>query len=383
MAEVTGEKIDTDHMFEALNDGVILIKLVNTIKPGTIPKWNDTSNSKALALAATGNIRLYLCAVEKFGVPGVDMFLVEDLRTGRSMSMVCRNLASLSRIAARDLGWQGPTLGPRLAAPGPKKWQDVEYNPYQHVDDVPQSELEEQLVMYKGLLEKEHEELVKAMSSESTLRHEVDALKAQIKQYKRDYAALMDELEHDEAKIEKLRKSRSTKAFENPGLPEHLQPVEKSDKEDIEQKAARRARKLASQSDMERQSSQTIAEWQKKASKVQKKMKLKQERGLALTDQVESPNTSLIEESGPLDEHDEDRDVLVDLLPDHDFSGSRRRRRGTAAQSPGGTPSKYRRDENDRTHSVSRKGLILIIVLESLLCAGLAGATAYFAFRPI
>jgi hypothetical protein len=54
------------------------------------------------------------------------------------MSMVCRNLASLSRIAARDLGWTGPILGPRLATPGPKTWQDVEFNPYQHVDEIPQ-----------------------------------------------------------------------------------------------------------------------------------------------------------------------------------------------------------------------------------------------------
>ena len=89
------------------------------------------------------------------------MFLVEDLRTGRAMSMVCRNVASLCRVAVRDHGWTGPTLGPRLATPGPKTWQDVEYQPYRTVEEVPQSELEEQLLMYKGLLEKETEEKIR------------------------------------------------------------------------------------------------------------------------------------------------------------------------------------------------------------------------------
>lgn len=111
ICDVTGEKNFSPSLslFECLSDGVLLIKLVNTLKPGTIGAYNriDPNNSKSTALAATGNIRLYLAAVQALGVPGVDMFLVEDLRTGRSMSMVCRNVASLSRIAARDLGWTG------------------------------------------------------------------------------------------------------------------------------------------------------------------------------------------------------------------------------------------------------------------------------------
>jgi hypothetical protein len=148
VAAVTGEPVNVSNLFESLNDGVILIKLVNTLKPGTIKAWNKIDKeNKGLALAATGNIRLYLAAVQQMGVPGVDMFLVEDLRTGRSMSMVCRNLASLSRIAARDHGWTGPVLGPRLATPGPKTWQDVEFNPYRSAEETPQSDLEEMLNM--------------------------------------------------------------------------------------------------------------------------------------------------------------------------------------------------------------------------------------------
>ena len=395
MQEVTGEKFDASKMFEALMDGEIMIRLVNTIKPGTIPKWNviDPKQPKAIALAATGNIRLYLAAVQALGVPGVDMFLVEDLRTGRSMTMVCRNLASFSRIAARDLGWEGPTLGPRLSRPGPKKWEDIEYNPYQNQDDfASQDEMEEMLSMYKGLLEKEHSELVKVLSSEGVLKHEVEKLRGQIKQFKRDHEVLVDELEQQQhqqlrgsargadpaahKRVEGMKQALQ-RNFSDPGVPEHLQPVEKSDQEDIEKKNARRMRKLASEKDVHAQSSETVAEWQKKANKVQKKMKMKQERRMSFSDHIDSPNGSFIEEDF---ENEESNDVIVDLLPDHDFNGSRRRRRSSPS-SPGGTPSKMRRDRSGQstTHSVGRKALIVIIVVEALVICGLTAGTTYFA----
>ncbi len=117
VSDVTGETINIDDLHESLSDGQVLIKLVNTLKPGSISNWNKIVDPKhpKTALAATGNIRLYLAAVMAIGVPGVDMFLVDDLRTGRAMTMVCRNLASLCRLAVRDLGWKGPSIGPRLA----------------------------------------------------------------------------------------------------------------------------------------------------------------------------------------------------------------------------------------------------------------------------
>lgn len=44
--EITGEPIntsgDTDNFFEVLKDGVLLCKLINTIKPGQIKKVNES-----------------------------------------------------------------------------------------------------------------------------------------------------------------------------------------------------------------------------------------------------------------------------------------------------------------------------------------------------
>ncbi len=57
--------------------------------------------------------------------------------------------------------------------PGPKTWSDVEFNPYQQVEETPQSDMEEMLNMYKDMLEKEHEGLLLAMTREAHMKHEV------------------------------------------------------------------------------------------------------------------------------------------------------------------------------------------------------------------
>lgn len=110
VALVLGEPLQGTTLYESLCDGQALCRVVNVLKPGAIPVFNrfdpQTAHAGTVALAAAGNIRLYLAAVQQLGVPGLDLFLVDDLRTGRGMPIVCRNIASLSRVAARDLGWK-------------------------------------------------------------------------------------------------------------------------------------------------------------------------------------------------------------------------------------------------------------------------------------
>lgn len=370
VAEVTGEKVDTEHLHDALADGQTLIKLVNTLKPGTIPNWNkiDASASKlaatSVALAATGNIRLYLAAVQQMGVPGVDMFLVDDLRTGRAMTMVCRNLASLSRIAARDHGWKGPTIGPRLATPGPKTWADVEFKPYQQVDEIPQSELEEMLNMYKGLLEKERQDLVQALSREGHLKHELEKQQRAIEAYQLEHRKFMDHLQQDHnlAQSKHLREFASAiNQFGDPNMPEHLQPVQKSSAAVLEHKSTVRLKKLSEQESQSRNSSNTINEWQEKVQKVKKKMEVKKERRLSFGAQVESPAGSVIEQDENSNEADE---VAVDVAGDDQLLlGNEgfeiRRRKGAGSKI--GTPSKDLRAQHERP-GISRRTLIVIMV---------------------
>lgn len=355
VAEVTGEKVDPDHLYESLNDGQILIKLVNTIKPGTITNWNkiDASSSKlaatSVALAATGNIRLYLAAVQQLGVPGVDMFLVDDLRTGRAMTMVCRNLASLARHAARDHGWTGPVIGPRLATPGPKSWADVEYKPYQEVEEIPQSELEEMLLMYKGMLEKERQDLIQALSREGHLKHELEKLNKAIENYQLEHHKFLDYVAQDP----NVSQSRAFKEFStavhqfgDPNMPEHLQPVQKTSTVLLEHKAATRTKKLTEAETDKRKSQGNINEWQEKVQKVQKKMEAKRERRLSFGTQIESPMAS--------SDQNAEEDIAVDLTDESSLlPGSRKR---------AGTPSKAYRGQIERQGGVSRRTLIVIMV---------------------
>ncbi len=90
-------------------------------------------------------------------------------------------------------------------------------------------------------------------------------MKRQIKQYR---------LEHDQF-VERLEASQQTvgaaavkdfaaavNQFGDPNMPDHLQPVEKSDADELERKALRRVRRINSEHEATRKSSEAIGEWQ-------------------------------------------------------------------------------------------------------------------------
>jgi hypothetical protein len=230
--------------------------------------------------------------------------------------------------------------------------------------------------MYKGLLEKEHEELVKSISDAAAQKHEVEKLKKQIKVYKMEAESMMDEFQSGGGDASGMKKALG--AFKDPGLPDYLQKVEKSDKDELEAKSLRRSRNLLSAKEEDKKSSASLAEWQQKSSKIQRKMKMKQERRMSFTATVESPNSSLIED---FNDDDEDVDeVVVDLLPDYASNGPIRRRPSPSQIS--GTPSKERRGgHNAAGGGVGRKALIVIIIVEAIIIAGLGGSFAWFALR--
>lgn len=66
--------------------------------------------------------------------------------------------------------------------------------------------------------------------------------------------------------------------------------------DELEAKAQRRARRLASQQEVDKTSSSSLAEWQKKADKMKKKQEIKQARRLSFSERVESPAASQIED---------------------------------------------------------------------------------------
>eukprot|EP01105_Mastigella_eilhardi_P018073 TRINITY_DN4176_c0_g1_i1.p1 TRINITY_DN4176_c0_g1~~TRINITY_DN4176_c0_g1_i1.p1 ORF type:complete len:1337 (-),score=484.54 TRINITY_DN4176_c0_g1_i1:40-3669(-) len=84
---------------DALKSGVVLCKLLNVLKPGTIPRIN-TSN---LAYAKMENISAYLRAVVRvIGLPTSDCFNTVDLFEEKNMNQVVNNLYSLARFANKS-----------------------------------------------------------------------------------------------------------------------------------------------------------------------------------------------------------------------------------------------------------------------------------------
>ena len=209
------------------------------------------------------------------------------------------------------------------------------------------------------------------------MRHEVEKLRRQIKQYKREHEAMMETAAVGGA----ASLAKPLSAFSDPGVPEYLQAVEKSEKEELEEKAARRARKLASEQDINHKSSSALAEWQRKADKVKRKNEIKQQRRLSFSETVESPAGSVIDFG---EEEEEEAGPRADLLPEAGGSGtgsgSRRRRKSPSGGEEllQGTPSKTRRGA-EAGGGISRRVLVVVAVIEALIICGLAGSFAWYA----
>lgn len=109
---ITGENINTngdmDNFFETLKDGVLLCKLVNDIKEGSVKKINKTS----LAFKCMENINAFLEAARVLGVPAQETFQTVDLWERQNLNSVVICLQSLGRKAGN---YGKPSIGPKEA----------------------------------------------------------------------------------------------------------------------------------------------------------------------------------------------------------------------------------------------------------------------------
>jgi len=112
-----------------LKSGVVLCELVNTLSPGCAGK---TSSREVLAskpqmirrMKEMENIVSYSEAARALGVPESDMFVTFDLYEDKNFPAVVRNLHSLGRVA-QQRGFDGPTLGAKLASKNVRKFSQV------------------------------------------------------------------------------------------------------------------------------------------------------------------------------------------------------------------------------------------------------------------
>lgn len=103
---VLGEISSTDYD-QFLRDGVILCRLINALKPGTIKE--DLEN--ATMRQKQRNIELFLNACKSFGVDKNLLFKSEDLLYLRNIPRVTRCIFALGKKCQLDGEYEGPDLG--------------------------------------------------------------------------------------------------------------------------------------------------------------------------------------------------------------------------------------------------------------------------------
>jgi len=95
---------------EVLQDGSVLCRVINVIRPNTIPKVAKST----MPFKKMENIAAYLEACSTLGVPAYDLFQTVALYENKDMLAVLTNIHSLGRVAQR-IGFTGPLLGAKLA----------------------------------------------------------------------------------------------------------------------------------------------------------------------------------------------------------------------------------------------------------------------------
>lgn len=78
---------------DALKDGIILCKLMNKIKPGSVPKINTSGASFKMM----ENINLFQKALREYGLADIDVFQTVDLWEKKDISQVTMSLFALGR----------------------------------------------------------------------------------------------------------------------------------------------------------------------------------------------------------------------------------------------------------------------------------------------
>jgi hypothetical protein len=96
---------------DSLKDGVKLCKLVNTIKPGSVKKVNETK----MAFKQRENIVNYLEACKALGMKESDCFVTQDLFEGDNMVVVIDQIFCLGALSRKVDGFAGPYLGVKIA----------------------------------------------------------------------------------------------------------------------------------------------------------------------------------------------------------------------------------------------------------------------------
>ncbi|KAL1503224.1 hypothetical protein AB1Y20_011280 [Prymnesium parvum] len=114
---VLGESFEGLSTPDALKDGTRLCRLVNALQPGSCPPPSTSPKP----FKQMENVAAYLDACSSLGVRPFDLFQTVELFEAKNMRNVITNIHALGRAAQR-LGFNGPTLGPKMATATPRRF---------------------------------------------------------------------------------------------------------------------------------------------------------------------------------------------------------------------------------------------------------------------
>jgi len=93
---------------ELVKDGVLLCRVINTLKEGSVAKIKRPYTKDA----QLENINAFLGALKAYGVPEDKLFQPADLNDGSNIPAVISTILALGR-KAYEHDWEGPSLGPK------------------------------------------------------------------------------------------------------------------------------------------------------------------------------------------------------------------------------------------------------------------------------
>jgi len=118
---VTGENFNQEPFGDMLKDGMLLCKLINTIRPGTVKKVNKMK----MPFMQMENISNFLQGCRKLGVADHDCFETVDLYEQKDLGVVVQCLMSLGRAVQKNCkDWKGPVLGPKESDANVREFTD-------------------------------------------------------------------------------------------------------------------------------------------------------------------------------------------------------------------------------------------------------------------
>eukprot|EP01125_Pyxidicula_operculata_P011082 TRINITY_DN3619_c0_g1_i1.p1 TRINITY_DN3619_c0_g1~~TRINITY_DN3619_c0_g1_i1.p1 ORF type:complete len:865 (-),score=215.85 TRINITY_DN3619_c0_g1_i1:74-2668(-) len=103
------EKFDeNESLFNLLQNGAILCRILNAVKPGTVKHINDEKTLHVLKQLE--NVKGYLGGCWDIGIEGKDMFVPKDLSSKDKFNKVIHNLVALNKLAVQRFGLSGELI---------------------------------------------------------------------------------------------------------------------------------------------------------------------------------------------------------------------------------------------------------------------------------